>query len=194
MADVTFFFDPSCPWTWRASRWLTLVAETRDLDVEWRPLSLWVVNDRDVIDPVRRARMETAHRWLRVAQRLYQEGRQDDIARLYTATGEIVHDHDSPFDEPVLVHVLREADLVDFREVLDDSSLDEAVEAATSAAQAAAGPGAGSPVMVLRGVDRGLHGPVLGAVPDKAAALALWEAVEALAPIEEFFELKRGRR
>ena len=58
---------------------------------------------------------------------------------------------------------------------------------------AAAGPGVGSPVLVLPGADRGLHGPVLGAVPDKTESLSLWEAVEALAPIKDFFELKRGR-
>ncbi|HEY4410798.1 MAG TPA: DsbA family protein [Acidimicrobiia bacterium] len=193
MADVTFFFDPACPWTWRASRWLTLVAEIRDLDVEWRPMSLWVLNDRDVPDPVKRARLESSHRWLRVAQRLDQEGRQADIARLYTVTGELVHDHDAPFDEAVLVHVLADADLADHRDALDDPSLDGAVEASTSSALAAAGPGVGSPVLVLRGAERGLHGPVLRAVPDKAESLALWEAVEALAPIHDFFELKRGR-
>jgi hypothetical protein len=193
MADVTFFFDPACPWTWRASRWLTLVAEIRDLDVEWRPMSLLVLNDRDVPDPVKRARLESSHRWLRVAQRLDQEGRQADIARLYTVTGELVHDHDAPFDEAVLVHVLADADLADHRDALDDPSLDGAVEASTSSALAAAGPGVGSPVLVLRAAERGLHGPVLRAVPDKAQSLALWEAVEALAPIHDFFELKRGR-
>jgi hypothetical protein len=47
--------------------------------------------------------------------------------------------------------------------------------------------------MMLPGARRGLHGPVLRTVPDKADGLALWDAVEALAPIEDFFEIKRGR-
>jgi hypothetical protein len=194
MIDATFYFDPACPWTWRASRWLTVVAEARGLGVAWRPLSLWVVNDGDVPDPVKRARLETSHRWLRVAAKLAENQRQGDLARLYTMTGELVHEHDSPFDEPLLVHVLREADLVDLREALDDVSLDEAVQASTAAAVAAAGPGVGSPVLVLTDVERGLHGPILGAVPDKAQSLAVWEAIETLAPIGEFFEIKRGRR
>ena len=67
MADVTFFFDPACPWTWRASRWLTLVAETRGLVVAWRPMSLWVLNGRDVPDDSKRATLEMSYRWLRVA-------------------------------------------------------------------------------------------------------------------------------
>ncbi len=76
---------------------------------------------------------------------------------------------------------------------LDDSVLDAGVRASTEAAMAAAGPGVGSPVMLLAGARRGLHGPVLKAVPDKREGLALWEAVEALAPIDDFFEIKRGR-
>ena len=67
------------------------------------------------------------------------------------------------------------------------------MRAATEEAVAAAGPGVGSPVLLVAGARRGLHGPVLKTVPDKREALALWEAVEALAPIDDFFEIKRGR-
>ena len=47
--------------------------------------------------------------------------------------------------------------------------------------------------MVVPGAGRGLHGPVLQAVPDKPQALALWEAVEPLFGIGDFCEIKRGR-
>lgn len=193
MADVTFFFDPACPWTWRASRWLTVVAETRGLGIEWQPLSLWVLNDRDVIEPVKRARLETSHRLLRVVAKLQADGRQDDIARLYTEVGTVVHENGQPFDDPTAAHVLRETGLDDYGSALDDASLDAALEASTAAAMAAAGPGVGSPIFVPAGAERGLYGPVLGAVPDKAESLALWDAVEALVPIKAFFEIKRGR-
>jgi 2-hydroxychromene-2-carboxylate isomerase len=193
MADVTFFFDPACPWTWRASRWLTLVAETRGLGIEWRPLSLWVLNDRDVVEPVKRARLETSYRLLRVIAKLDDDRRQDDIARLYTEAGTVVHENNQPFDDATVAHVLRESGLDDWGSTLDDTSLDTAVEASTAAAMAAAGPGVGSPVLVPAGSERGLHGPVLGAVPDKVESLALWDAIEALAPIQAFFEVKRGR-
>ena len=126
--------------------------------------------------------------------RLAAAGRPADIARLYTTAGELVHEHGTPLDDGLTLHVLEAAGLGDLRTALDDESLDDAVKASTEAATASAGPGVGSPVMVLPGVERGLHGPVLGSVPDKAAALALWEAVEAVAPIGDFFELKRGRR
>jgi 2-hydroxychromene-2-carboxylate isomerase len=192
MADVTFFFDPACPWTWRASRWLTLVADARGLVVEWRPMSLLVVNQGEV-PPQYRDALQTSQRLLRVIEKLRQDGRQADIARLYTATGELVHERGVQFDEAVVARVLGQTGRADLRPALDDASLDAAVEASTAEALAAAGPGVGSPVLVLAGAERGLHGPVLGAVPEKAESLALWEAVEALAPITDFFEIKRGR-
>jgi hypothetical protein len=43
------------------------------------------------------------------------------------------------------------------------------------------------------GAARGLHGPVLRAVPDKAEALTLWDALEPLFGLTDFFEIKRGR-
>ena len=193
MADVTFFFDPACPWTWRASRWLTLVAESRGLDIEWRPFSLWVLNDRDVVEPVKRARLETSHRLLRVIAKLGEDGRRDDVARLYTETGTVVHENNQPFDDPTVAHALRETGLDNCGSALDDTGLDAIVEASTAAALAAAGPGVGSPVLLPAGAERGLYGPVLGAVPDKAESLALWDAIEALTPIKAFFEVKRGR-
>jgi len=193
MADVTFFFDPACPWTWRASRWLALVAETRGLGIDWRPLSLWVLNDRDVVEPVKRARLETSHRLLRVIAKLNEDGRQDDVARLYTETGTVVHENDQPFDDATVAHVLRETGLDDCGSGLDDVAFDTAIEASTAAAMAAAGPGVGSPVLLLAGAERGLHGPILGAVPDKTESMALWDAVSTLAPMTAFFEIKRGR-
>ncbi|MDQ1515234.1 MAG: hypothetical protein QOE80_1064 [Actinomycetota bacterium] len=192
MADVTFFFDPACPWTWRASRWLTLVAEARALDIEWRPMSLLVVNGGDLPEQYREP-VEASNRLLRVVEKLRQSGRQADITRLYRAVGELVHDHGTPLDDNVIGKVLEETGLADLRDTLRDVSLDAAVEASTAAALAAAGPGVGSPVLLPAGAERGLHGPVLGAVPEKAESLALWDAVEALVPIKDFFELKRGR-
>ncbi|HVW32109.1 MAG TPA: DsbA family protein [Acidimicrobiia bacterium] len=192
MADVTFFFDPVCPWTWRASRWLTLVAESRGLDVEWRPVSLLVLNGG--ADEEHGAMLEASQRALRLVEHLHRAGRQAEIARLYTALGTAAHEHGLDFDDDLVDQALGQAGLDADRAALDDRSLDAGVEAATGAAMAAAGPGVGSPVLALPHAERGFHGPVLGAVPDKAESLALWDAIDALAPVTAFFELKRARR
>jgi len=191
MADVTFFFEPVCPWTWRASRWLAAVAEARSLDVEWRPFSLLVLNDGP--DEEHGDELIVTHRALRLVEHLNWAGRQADIARFYGAFGQLAHDEGFAVDDELVASAVRAADLGADGAALDDQSLDSAVRESTEAALRAAGPGVGSPVMLFRGAERGFHGPVLKTVPDKKDGLALWEAVEALAPIEEFFEIKRGR-
>jgi 2-hydroxychromene-2-carboxylate isomerase len=191
MADVTFFFDPVCPWTWRAFRWLTAVAEARPLAVEWRPLSLLVVNNGP--DEEHGEELEISHRALRLVEHLHRAGRQADVAAFYNALGQLAHEEGYAFDDELVAAAVRSANLGADGAALDDPTLDAAVRESTEMAVEAAGPGVGSPVMLIAGARRGLHGPVLKAAPDKADGLALWEAAEALAPIEEFFEIKRGR-
>jgi len=191
MADVTFFFEPVCPWTWRASRWLTAVAESRSLEIEWRPLSLLVLNDGP--DEEHGDELVVTHRALRLVEHLYRAGRQADIARFYGALGQLAHEAGFAFDDELITGAVRAADLSADGAALDDPALDAGVRASTEAALRAAGPGVGSPVMLLPDAERGFHGPVLKNVPDKKDALALWDAIEALAPIDDFFELKRGR-
>ncbi len=188
---MTFFFDPVCPWTWRASRWLTTVAEARHLDIEWRPLSLLVLNDGP--DEHHGDELVYSHRALRLVEYLHRAGRHPDIAAFYQAIGQLAHEEKFGFDDGLVVAAVRAADLTAVGPALDDTGLDPGVRASTETAIEAAGPGVGSPVIVLPGARRGLHGPVLGRVPEKREALALWEAVESLAPIGDFFEIKRGR-
>jgi hypothetical protein len=191
MADVTFFFDPVCPWTWRASRWLTAVAEARGVDIEWRPFSLLVLNGGP--DEEHGAALETSHRALRLVEFLSRAGRQGDLGAFYTALGELAHEGGFAFDDALVTQAVRGAGLAADGPVLDDDALDAGVRASTEEALESAGPGVGSPVMTVPGAGRGLHGPVLKAVPDKREALALWDAVEPLFGIEDFFEIKRGR-
>jgi hypothetical protein len=191
MADVTFFFDPVCPWTWRASRWLTTVAEARGLAVEWQPCSLLVVNDGP--DEEHGAELEASHRALRLVAYLRQEGRHDEIAGLYTAIGTLAHEEGYAFDDELIAQGVRTAGLAADGPALDEEALDGKVRLSTETALELAGPGVGSPVMTIPGAARGLHGPVLGAVPGKADALALWDAVDVMFRLPEFFEIKRGR-
>jgi hypothetical protein len=77
--------------------------------------------------------------------------------------------------------------------VLDDESWDSSVRESHELAFGSAGPDIGSPVLLLEDAPRGVHGPIIDEVPERAEALALWDAVVPLARSATFFELKRGR-
>src|SRR4029079_5969070 len=42
--DLHFYFDPVCPFAWMTSRWGRMVAAQRDYRVDWRFISLRILN------------------------------------------------------------------------------------------------------------------------------------------------------
>lgn len=192
MPDVTFFFDPACPWTWRASRWLELVAGSRHLNVEWRACSLGILNGDGIPEQYREA-VEASNGALRLVEALRAQGRHADTGRFYTRLGEATFVAGEGLSAPTVLAAARAAGLGDDVAALDDPVHDAAVRESTDAAMAAAGPDVGSPVIQLPGVSRGLHGPILESVPDEKDSLILWETFESLVRMPVFFELKRGR-
>ena len=43
-ADLHFYFDPVCPFAWMTSKWVRMVAAQRDYSVDWRFISLRILN------------------------------------------------------------------------------------------------------------------------------------------------------
>ena len=189
---VTFSFDPGCPWTWRTSRWLVGVAPERDLRVEWRAFSLLLLRDGDVPED-RRERLESGHAALRLVEALQAEGRNDDAARFYTELGERVHDRGEALTATTVRAAADAAKVDELAAALDDERWDAAVRRSHDAAFAAAGPDIGSPVLQVEGLERGLHGPILGEVPPPEQSLTIWDCVCRLIGCSAFYEMKRGR-
>lgn len=194
MADrVQFFFDPSCPWTWMTSRWLVEVAGRLEFGVEWRSLSLAVLNAGREIPERYRASSEAARSALRVVEAAREAGRHEEVGAFYTHLGTRLH-HDQA--EPGVALVTEVADatgLGDLAGAATDPAWDEPLARSLDAAIAAAGPGVGSPVVVPPGATTGFFGPIVSPPPTGEAALTLWELVRAAATLPGFWELKRGR-
>jgi predicted DsbA family dithiol-disulfide isomerase len=43
-ADIAFYFDPVCPFAWMTSKWVRVVASRRPVSVDWKFISLRLIN------------------------------------------------------------------------------------------------------------------------------------------------------
>lgn len=192
MTEVTFYFDPACPWTWVTSRWLAQVAGTEGLEVAWRSLSLAHLN-RDTEGSDEHASLwPTSIAAHRVVQALLERGDNDAVARFYGALGTRLHVKGQTAGVDLVREAAEEAELPDqvIRAVYDDRR-DAPVAESTDRAIALAGGGVGSPIIVVDG--HAFGGPVVQALPAPAEGARLWEALVLLSRAPNFLELKRGR-
>jgi hypothetical protein len=193
MTNVTYFFDPACPWTWATTKWLRQVQPVKDVQVQWRPFSLLVLNGSSVPDKYREA-LESSHAALRIVAKLDQSQKQDDIVRLYEHLGNQHFEDGAPMTMDLVSTSLASLGLDDLTGSLSDESLDEPVTQSTNEAIAAAGPDIGSPVITFEGFERGFHGPVVvESAMSQDVAVKIWDVVTSAVQLPEFLELKRGR-
>jgi 2-hydroxychromene-2-carboxylate isomerase len=190
--DATFFFDPACPWTWRTSRWLVAVADARTLHIEWRAFSLAILNEGNVPPQFAEA-MATSSRALRLVEALRADGRHDDVARFYAELGARSHDAGNPLSPKIVDAAVEAAGLQEAAPALDDDRWDDAVRESHALAYASAGPDVGSPVLMVPGAERGVHGPILTEVPGTDDALTIWDSLLPLIRMPAFHEVKRAR-
>jgi 2-hydroxychromene-2-carboxylate isomerase len=208
-ADLHFYFDPVCPFAWMTSKWVRMVSAQRDYSVEWRFISLRLLNAHIDYDAHFPPEYEAGHtaglRLLRMAARTRAEHGPEAVGRLYRALGEEVFetapadgDRDGArrgtleFVSPVLAELGLPASLAD---ALDEESWDEQVQAETDEALALTGKDVGTPILHFRppaGV--AFFGPVISRLPSESEAVQLWDHVVGLASFPGFAELKRSLR
>lgn len=205
-ADIAFYFDPVCPFCWLTSRWVRTVAAQRDYTVDWRPISLRLLNAHIDYDEHFPPEYEAGHtaglRLLRVVAKTRAEHGGEAVARLYEVLGTAVHEmpSDQPeghrgtreFVDPVLAEAGLPADLAD---TLEDDSWDALIQAETDQALALTGKDVGTPIIHFDPPDGvAFFGPVISRAPSDDEAVQLWEHVIGLARFPGFSELKRSMR
>ena len=209
--DINFYFDPVCPFAWMTSKWVRSVMAQRDYAVDWRFISLRMINadvDYDAQFPPEYEAGHTAGlRLLRVAAKAREEHGREAVGALYAAFGSHIFDSpaDSKDDIPTRDHrgtrefvepILTEAGLpTELADALDDLSFDPQIRAETDEALALTGKDVGTPIIHFQpptGV--AFFGPVISRLPDEDDALRLWDHVVGLASFPGFAELKRSMR
>jgi hypothetical protein len=208
-ADLNFYFDPLCPFAWMTSKWVRMVSAQRDYRVDWRFISLRLLNahiDYDAHFPVGYEAGHTAGlRLLRLAARVRSGYGREAIGSLYAAIGAQAFDvardpgdvspgyQGTPaFVAPILAGLRLPLELVD---ALDDEGYDAELRAETDEALALTGKDVGTPIIHFEppaGV--AFFGPVISRLPSEAEAAALWDHVIGLAGFPGFAELKRSLR
>lgn len=191
MADLTFFFDPLCPWTWRTSQWVREVQRQQPLDVQWRFFSLAEAHNVD--NPALRA----PHRALALARR---EGGNDAVSRLYKALGAAIHEsgldtRDTQALDGATSGAVAQAgfDASFLQRALADSSTWEDVLADHREAKEHYGA-YGPPWLVVGEQPFGFNGPIMTDVPRGETATELWRHLSWVMAQPYFYELKRERQ
>ena len=211
-ADIRFYFDPVCPFAWMTSKWVRMVVAQRDYTVDWRFISLRLVNAEVDYDAHFPPEYEAGHtaglRLLRVLERVRSTHGREEVGSLYAALGRRIFDaepsstaDDDPasdhrgtpsFLAPVLAEVGLPPTLV---EALDDESGDLALRTETDEALGLTGKDVGTPIIHFQPPEGvAFFGPVISRLPAEEDAVRLWDHVVGLASFPGFAELKRSLR
>lgn len=211
MTSVDYWFDPVCPWSWTTSRWVREVVAQSDVEVQWRPMSLAILNASD--DPAIQRFTSVTIEPARVCAVVYQN-EPELLGELYRQLGERFH---HAGDEQERMRFGSFAEVLEFypanRELIrskvadalaatglaasyldavEDPKWDEVLE--QSHASVPAGNQnrelIGVPTLSVEG-SAGVFGPVISEVPTGEQVLELWNAFVAMAKYQNFFELKR---
>lgn len=208
-ADIEFFFDPVCPFAWITSRWVEKVVAQSDYSVEWRFISLRLINkDKDYATEFP-AGYEHGHtaglRMLRAAAHVRNELGPEPLGALYTAYGDSYFELDKSQGKAAR-DALGSVDAVaacltaagldpEFAASADDDAWDAELDRETELALSRTGRDVGTPIITFQPPDGlSFFGPVISRVPADEDALPLWDAVTTLASFPGFAELKRSMR
>ena len=205
--DIEFFWDPICPFAWVTSRWVQKVADQVGYRVDWRFISLRLLNKHKNYATDFPPEYERGHtaglRMLRVAAAVRSDLGREPLGALVAAYGASYWDQPKDSDIAArlstpehVVGVLTDANLpTSYAAALDDTSWDALLDEETELALSRTGRDVGTPIISFRppnGVS--FFGPVISRIPSDDEAVPLWNAVKTRAEFPGFAEMKRSLR
>ncbi len=192
--SVRFWVDPICPWCWTTSQWIRRIADDKELDITWEPISLLVKNDTQPDSP-----FFEAVRWtrglLRVMESVRAAGGGDRLGDLYTEYGRRIHHQAERNWDPSLALEAVGLDIAHAGAASDDA-WDVPLLQRMNEGLALVGKDVGTPIISFQrpdGREVATFGPVITKAPEHADGLALWDAFVTLTSLDTFWELKRTR-
>ena len=198
---VEFWFDPICPWAWMTSRWILEVGRVREIDVEFKVMSLAVLNEGRDLPEAYREMMDRAWGPVRVVTAVkerYAQERPGIVLDLYTAIGTRIHPGGEEDYDAAIAGGLADVDLPeDLIRFAGTDEHDEALRASHAEGISRVGDDVGTPVIAVANPDGSdgpaFFGPVITPAPKGEEAGTLWDGVLAVSRYQGFYELKRSR-
>ncbi len=190
---LTYFFDPTCPFTWMTSRWFVDAIDRAGIEPRWRAFSLTLINEGNEVPEEYQAGMRSSHRALRVIESLTAEGRHADAGDFYTEYGNRTFLQGAEPGDELIAAVGEAAGVPDALARADDEANEALVRAAFDEIRAVVGDDVGSPVIRKDATGIAMFGPIVTPAPKGDEGDRLLTGVLALLDVPDVYEMKRTR-